>query len=75
MNGYPIHGCGIIPFCFNTDCKNTNCERNPKNILVPYRILLPYRDHSFAPFNECKYRDTPETYAPSEKRLKWELNA
>lgn len=48
MNGYPMHGCGIIPFCFNTDCKNMNCERNPKNILVPYRILLPYRDHSFA---------------------------
>ena len=45
-----------ITFCFNTKCKNKKCERNPKN------ILMPYRDHSFAFFKECEYWDVPEIF-------------
>lgn len=43
-------------FCFNTKCRNRECERNPKN------ILIPYREHSFAFFKDCEYWDVPEVY-------------
>lgn len=51
-----------ITFCFNTKCKNKKCERNPKNIQVPYI------DHSFAFFKDCEYWDLPEVeYEPSSE--------
>lgn len=38
-----------ITFCSKSDCKNTKCERNQKNI-QHYEI-----DHSYAMFTECEY--------------------
>ena len=58
-----------ITFCFNTKCKNTKCERNPKN------IRLHYIYHSFAFFKECEYWDVQEAYyVPSdgERAVKWD---
>ena len=52
-----------ITFCFNNHCRNTGCERNPKNIKVPYR------DHSFAFFKECEYWDVPETYYMAQEKV------
>lgn len=52
-----------ITFCFNNKCKNTGCERNPKN------IKAPYRDHSFAFFQECEYWDVPETYYTAQEKV------
>lgn len=43
-----------ITFCFNTRCKYTRCERNPRN------IRLYWMPHSFARFEECEYWDAPE---------------
>lgn len=39
-----------ITFCSKSDCKNTKCERNPKN------IQQYWLDHSFAYFDDCEYR-------------------
>lgn len=52
-----------ITFCFNNKCRNADCERNPKNIKVPYR------DHSFAFFKECEYWDVPETYYTAQEKV------
>jgi hypothetical protein len=38
-----------ITFCSKSDCKNTKCERNPKNIKQEGFY------HSYAMFTECKY--------------------
>ena len=38
-----------ITFCSKTDCRNTNCERNQKN------IQQHWLDHSYAMFTECEY--------------------
>lgn len=38
-----------ITFCSKSDCKNTKCERNPKNIQQHWLA------HSYAMFTECEY--------------------
>ena len=38
-----------ITFCSKSDCKNTKCERNPKN------IKQYWLDHSYAMFTDCEY--------------------
>ena len=52
---------GGITFCFNNKYRNSQCERNPRN------ILTPYREHSFAFFKECEYWDVPEVYYEPQK--------
>lgn len=37
-----------ITFCSKSDCKNTKCERNPKN------IKQYWSDHSYAMFTDCE---------------------
>ena len=50
-----------ITFCYNTKCRNKKCERNPKN------ILMPYREHSFAFFKDCEYWDVPEVWYSAQE--------
>ena len=50
-----------ITFCYNSKCKNLKCKRNPKN------IRTPYKDHSYAYFNECEFLDVPMTYYTQQK--------
>lgn len=50
-----------ITFCYNTKCRNAECERNPKN------ILIPYREHSFGFFEDCENWDVPEVYYSAQK--------
>ena len=37
-----------ITFCSNSNCRNTKCERNPKN------IQQYWLDHSYAMFTDCE---------------------
>lgn len=41
-----------ITFCCKSNCSNTRCERNPKN------IKQYWLDHSYAMFTDCPYWDT-----------------
>ena len=49
-----------ITFCFNTHCGNKTCERNPKN------IRIPYRPHSYGFYKDCEYWDVPDTYSVAQ---------
>lgn len=50
-----------ITFCYNTKCKNKECERNPAN------IVMPYRPHSFAFYYECEFWDQPKLYYTAQE--------
>lgn len=54
-----------ITFCFNSKCRNKGCERHQSN------IKIPYREHSFSFFKDCKYWGIPETVYVGQNSDEW----